>query len=166
MSSDDKTPCCGCGARFAPHDGPTHDYMLSSPACWAAFGALLDAEYSDPKLMPTHRLSVDVYAVQHPGEAADRRAVQSVGLHLARLMRQLEHGGTPEETNRVMTGFVQHKSTLMRLEPPSAFTMMMEQVAPFTGGPRHAEMVRAWAQATWKDWSAHHAAIRRWAEGR
>ncbi|MDZ7628938.1 MAG: DUF5946 family protein [Parvularculaceae bacterium] len=44
-----------------------------------------------------HRLSVDAYAVQHPG-GASRQAIQSVGLHLARLYIQLEHPHTPKES--------------------------------------------------------------------
>ncbi len=53
------------------------------------YGVILQHEYSDPRLLPTHRLSVDTYAIQHPGDGS-RRAIQSVGLHLARLMIQLE----------------------------------------------------------------------------
>jgi hypothetical protein len=142
-----------------------HAYMTSSPACWAAFGRVLEAEYSLPHLMPVHRLSVDAYAVQHPGDPADRRAVQSVGLHLARLWRQLERPTPPAETNAVMQDFAARKATLVYLPPPHRFSMTIADVAPHAGSSAHGEKALAWARAAWADWSAHHAYIRAWAQG-
>src|ERR1700688_1721358 len=59
--------CIGCQAEFARIDGPTHEYVLSSPGCWAAYGEVLAREYRDYRLARLHRLTVDTYAVQHPG---------------------------------------------------------------------------------------------------
>ncbi|MGI3169687.1 DUF5946 family protein [Pseudooceanicola sp. C21-150M6] len=159
------TRCPGCGASLPGRDGPVHEYMISSPACWALFGEVLAAEYADPALRDTHRLSVDTYAVQHPGAPSDRRAVQSVGLHLARLYRRLGSDMTPEETNAVMTGFVGRKESLIQLNPPTAFTMTVADIAPLIGGPGHSAAVRAWAERTWDDWAQHHDYIRDWADG-
>jgi hypothetical protein len=150
---------------FPDQDGPTHAYMTASPGCWAAFGAVLAAEYAEPRLMGVHRLSVDAYAVQHPGDAADRRAVQSVGLHLARLYRQLEDPLPPAETNAVMVGFTARKHLIPQLAPPASFAVTVADVAPFAGGPQHTENVLAWARATWEAYGAHHAFIRAFAEG-
>ena len=96
--------CPGCGSRLPAIEGPVHAYMTSSPACWAAFNAVMAREYSDPGLMAVHRLSVDAWAVQHPGDGS-RRAIQSVGLHLARLMVQIEQGLEGEPANTAMLGF-------------------------------------------------------------
>jgi len=41
--------------------------------------------------MAFHQLIVDAYAVQHPG-GGDRRAVQSVGIHLMTLAMFIEDG--------------------------------------------------------------------------
>jgi len=139
--------------------------MHSSPACFAAFNTLLTAEYSgydDHALRNVHRLTVDTWAVQHPGSPTDRRAVQSVGLHLARLWLQLEHPRPPAHTNAVMLDFSRHKATLPPLTPPTAFRITVADVAPDAGSPQHAAKVRAWAEATWHDWAAHHAFIRQW----
>jgi hypothetical protein len=157
------TPCPGCGANLPPTEGPVHAYMTSSPACWAAFGRVLEAEYSMPELMPIHRLSVDAYAVQHPGDPTDRRAVQSVGLHLARLRRQLEHPTPPAETNEIMQGFAARKATLIYLPPPKTFSITVADVAPYAGTAQHGEKTLAWARAAWRDWSAHHDYVRQWA---
>ncbi len=154
-------PCIGCGGLFAAFEGPVHDYMESSPACWRAFGDLLAAEYAAPDLLPVHRLSVDAYAVQHPG-GASRQAIQSVGLHLARLLVQLEAPRPPKETNEVMRQFADRKASLTRLTPPGKFSMTIADVAPFIGGPLHAQKVSDWARAAWNDWRAAHAYIRGW----
>lgn len=161
----DHTHCPGCGAAFPERDGPTHAYMTSSPACWAAFGRLLAQEYLQPRLEGAHRLSVDAYAVQHPGDPADRRAVQSVGLHLARLMVQLETPRPPRQTNSVMLAFANRKHTLIPLHPPSSFSMTIADVTPFAGKSEHAHKVQEWARSAWNDWAAHHDWIRRWARG-
>jgi hypothetical protein len=73
--------CPGCGLELPEHDGPTHAYIGASPACWALYGEL--------RYPPSHRLTVDVYAVQHPG-GDERRAIQSVALHLMALCLVLE----------------------------------------------------------------------------
>ena len=158
-----QTACPGCGALLPVEDGPVHAYMTSSPACWARYNVILAAEYSDADLMRVHRLSVDTFAIQHPGANTERREIQSVGLHLARLMFQLEGDLTPEATTNLMLRMGERKSTLTALQPPARFSITTADVAPFAGGPKHAETVREWARATFDDWSDHHAFIRRWA---
>ncbi|HHH89608.1 MAG TPA: hypothetical protein ENK45_03475 [Aliiroseovarius sp.] len=157
--------CAGCGGHYPAEDGPQHAYMLGAAGCWRLFGQLLAAEYSDAALIQVHRLSVDTYALQHPGDANDRRAVQSVGLHLARVMLQLEAPRPPRETNEVMLGFSARKESLVWLEPPARFSMTLADLAPEIGGSGHAAAVREWASETWQDWSAHHAYIRDWVAG-
>jgi hypothetical protein len=60
-------PCIGCHALFPDVDGPVHRYMESSPGCWASYGEVLVREYTEPSYFGVHRLTVDAYAVQHPG---------------------------------------------------------------------------------------------------
>jgi hypothetical protein len=110
-------PCCG--SRLPAVEGPIHAYMTSSPACWAAFGEVTAREYQTPELMSVHRLSVDAWAVQHPGDGS-RRAIQSVGLHLARLRVQLEEGLEGEAANTAMLRFAARKATLPELPPRRA----------------------------------------------
>lgn len=105
MNKDKLERFPGCSGIFEPFEGPTHRYMISSPACWEWFGRVLAREYSHPTLLPTHRLSVDAYAAQHPGSDS-RRAIQSVGLQLARLGIQLEHPLPPRENNEVCSVWV------------------------------------------------------------
>lgn len=136
--------------------------MEGSAACFELFNQLLAYEYSDPTLQQTHRLTVDTYAVQHPGTEKTRQQIQSVGLHLARLGLQLDAPRSPVETNQVMLGLGEFKHTLGYLPPPEQFNMTVADVAPFAGSKRHSEMVKEWASATWNDWSDHHSYIRNW----
>ncbi len=156
--------CVGCGSMLEPITGPTHRYMLSSPACFALYSEVLAHEYSDPALMQIHRLTVDAFAVQHPGDGSTRQAIQSVGLHLARLGMQLEQLRRPEEANDIMLVLGKHKSELVSLKPPKRYTMTVSDVAKFAGKPEHARLVKEWAQSAWDDWSDHHAYIIQWAE--
>lgn len=142
-------------------EGSRHAYMISSPACWAKFGEVLACEYSDPALLATHRLTVDTYAVQHSGDGT-RQAVQSVGLHLARLMIQLEAPLPPKETNDVMLRLGPRKASLERLDPPKTFAMTIMDVWSVRGTAGHPQAVRAWAESTWREWDRHHAYIRAW----
>jgi len=52
---------------------------------------VLAREYSEPAYFGVHQLTVDTYAVQHPG-VAERRSIQSVALHLITLSLMVERG--------------------------------------------------------------------------
>ncbi|HED04410.1 MAG TPA: hypothetical protein ENI60_06555, partial [Candidatus Fraserbacteria bacterium] len=108
--------CVGCGGQFPEIDGPVHRYMESSPGCWAAFGEVLAREYSDPIYFGVHRLTVDAYAVQHPGSPS-RQSIRSVGVHLIRLCLFLEHGLSAENANDAMLKAAKLKHTFVWLEP-------------------------------------------------
>jgi Family of unknown function (DUF5946) len=79
-----ETVCPGCRLLLPGVDMPAHLYMTCSSACWARYGDLLAVQYASPQRMAFHQLVVDSYAVQHPG-GDDRRAIQSVGIHLMTL---------------------------------------------------------------------------------
>lgn len=156
-------PCPGCGARFPESDGPIHEYMESSPSCWQAFGQVLAREYADPTLFAVHRLSVDSYAVQHPG-GTSRQAIQSVGMHLARLCLFLERGLTPEEANAAMLRVGKTKISMHFLvRPQNLGSITVAEVFAARETDQHVRLVRQWARAAWDAWSEHHKTIRRWA---
>lgn len=161
LAPGEPKPCPGCGGLFGEIDGPTHAYMTSSPGCWAAYGEVLAREYSEPRLMAVHRLSVDAYAVQHPGDGS-RRAVQSVGLHLARLMVQLDEGMRRIDAGGFMVSLAERKHELPLLRPPPPASVTVADVAGVDGTDAHIAAVRRWARAAFDQWSPHHAFIRAW----
>lgn len=155
--------CPGCAARFPalPADG-AHAYLGASPACWAAFGEVLAREFGDPAYGWIHRHTVDVYAVQHPGQD-DRRQRQSVALHLVGLCHWLEHGMDMRAMNPLTQRLASDDRAWPWLEPPAAYPMTVLDVLEAKSGDEHGRLVRRWAEATWDAWSAHHGQVRAWA---
>lgn len=165
MTGSGIATCPGCGSRLPAIEGPVHAYMTASPACWAAFGLVLAREYETPALIPIHRLTVDAWAVQHPGDGS-RRAIQSVGLHLARLMEAIEGEPDGKAASDAMLGFADRKDTLPVLPPRTAYRVTVADVVDATAADAHRDAVLRWARATWDDWRDQHGVIRAWARGR
>ncbi|WP_408611918.1 DUF5946 family protein [Chitiniphilus purpureus] len=162
MSPESKCP--GCGAAFSDIAGPIHRYMHSSPACWAAFGEVLTREYSDPDYAAVHRLSVDAYAVQHPGDTS-RQAIQSVGLHLVRLCFFLERGLPATEANAAMLKAGRLKANYIWLSRPAGLgDITVKDVVAAQGLTQHTDAVHAWARSAWHAWAEHHSLVRQWAD--
>ncbi len=154
--------CFSCGGAFPDIEGPTHRYMRSSPGCWSAYGEILARQYSDATYFDVHRLSVDTYAVQHPG-SIDRQSIQSVGVHLIRLCLFLEHELTAKNANAAMLEAGKRKHAFTWLEPPASLgSVTAADIAMAKSTTEHKAIVREWAQNSWQAWSAHHEIIRSW----
>ncbi|VAW14634.1 hypothetical protein MNBD_ALPHA11-964 [hydrothermal vent metagenome] len=156
--------CFACGGTFTDIDGPVHAYMASSPGCWAAFGEVLAREYSDAAYFEVHRLSVDAYAVQHPGTPS-KQTIGSIGVHLIRLCLFHEYGLTPERANDAMVKASKNKENFIWLEPPlSLGEISVADVVEASGVEQHKRLVRSWAKKAWEAWSVHHEQVRQWIE--
>jgi hypothetical protein len=155
--------CLGCGALVPDIDGPAHEYMLSAPGCWSLFNqvAVLQFEIGSFDL---RRMAVDAYAVQHPG-TTDRRAIQSVAVHLISLYFVLERGLTPTEATDKMRVALTDKSRFVWLASPQSMgEITVVDVVNVTDPIEHEVMVKRWARSAWEAWSAHHDQIRKWAK--
>ncbi len=158
----DTCKCFSCGGVYSDIDGPVHRYMSSSPGCWSVYGEVLAREYSDPTYFGVHRLTVDAYAVQHPG-STDRPSIQSVGVHLIRLCLFLEHGLTAENANDAMLEASKNKHSFVFLEPPQNFgSVTAADVYRAQSANEHKAIVEEWARTAWDAWSIHHDIIREW----
>ena len=154
--------CCGCGDTFPETAGPTHPYMASSPGCWAAYGVVLAREYQDRAYAPFHRLTVDVYAVQHPGVAGPQ-ARNSVGIHLSRLFLIIERGWSIEKANDAMLMITAKKKDYPWLEPPAQRgSITVKHLLAASTPEEHLARVDEWAGDVWKSWSEHHDTVRGW----
>jgi hypothetical protein len=152
-----------CKGMFPAESGPTHEYMESTPGCWASFGRVMAREYQDQRFFAVHRLTVDSYAVQHPG-VPSRQSIQSVGVHLVRLCLFLEHALTPGRASDAMRVAAGNKSRYHWLEPPPSLgELTIANVEAATGVDEHLSMVSAWARQMWQVWSPHHSTVRAWA---
>jgi len=103
---------------FVPDvEGAVHPYMLSVPGCWQLYGEILAKEYAEVGYRPIHRITVDAYAVQHPGKPV-RQAIQSVAVHLISLYYVLERGYDFQRAAQAMRRALQNKQVFVWLEPP------------------------------------------------
>ena len=164
VSMSPMTSCVGCGVRLPILDGVTHPYMDSSPACWAKFGEVLAREYSDPQYFAVHRLTVDAYAVQHPGRPSSQ-TVSSVALHLISLSLIFEEGAAPAQATAAMQAAARTRGRYTWLEPPPSLgTLTIADVVACQTAADHARVVREWALTVWKTWATHHVTVRSWVQ--
>ena len=155
--------CPGCRLELPAVDGPTHPYIGSSASCWKLYGEVLAREFENPSLFAVHQVTVDAYAVQHPG-LPERRAIQSVAVHLMTLALWLERDADPR------AGSSLHKRMVSRpeyvwLEPPQPNgTLTIADVHRAVTPEQHRDAVWMWARDVWQAWEAHHSTVYAWIE--
>ncbi len=163
MNEPDRVePCVGCRALVPEVDGagPTHEYMLASPGCWALFGEASARQYSDPRYSARGLQMIDAYAVQHPG-VPERRSSQSVWIHLVSLCLRLEHGLSDDVTIRYIQRLASEKRDYPWLEPPSSLgAVTVVDVHSAATPEEHTAAVRRWCQSAWDAWAIHEAEVR------
>jgi hypothetical protein len=153
----------GCGGSFPAIEGPTHRYMESSPGCWAAYCEVLAREYSNPVYGRLHRLTVDAYAVQHPGQP-NPQAIQSVAIHLVSLCLVLERGRPAEEARQALSIAAGRKGRYFRLSRPVVMgPITVADVRAAQSPEAHLACVRRWAESAWQAWTPHQGTVRMWA---
>lgn len=164
MHNADGYECCpGCGAAFAPVDGVTHAYLGGSPACWAAFNNVMAREFQDADYFAIHRFTVDTYTTQHPGDQSDRRAAQSVNIHLAALCALIEQDREIAFVPRLLKTLANnYKDSFKPLPPPAPdlYALTVKDVAKAENAQQHCKIVRDWAEAVWRAWKPHHDVAR------
>ncbi|MEM6640583.1 MAG: DUF5946 family protein [Pseudomonadota bacterium] len=159
-SSSETEICFSCGActPIAPGSA-THRYMRSSPGCWAAYGELLAREYGDPAFMRFHPLTVDAYALQHPG-GDDPQSISSVHVHLASLVAYFDRGAPLHSLSDIRKDVVKRKASFERLvPPPSLGNVVVSDVLPAVDAAEHGVLVERWARSVYRAWSAHHKEV-------
>ncbi|MFK8052002.1 MAG: DUF5946 family protein [Woeseiaceae bacterium] len=146
-----KSRCMGCGGLFDDEKGPVHDYMLSSPGCWAQYGLILAREYQNPELFASaHRLTVDAYALQHPGKNNERRAYQSVRIHYTSLHLIFAHDLRHAEATEALKQLAQGSFSPLTSRP-SDFEVTVSDVLK-SDLENHAAAVARWARCAYDRW--------------
>lgn len=152
-------PCPGCGDVLPDIDGARHPYVGASSACWTRFAEVASTL---PPVTPLRRLVTDAYMVQHPG-VPERRAIQSVGVHLVALCLVLEHGLPPERLSATVQRMLARPPAWHWLEPPmpnGPLTIGDLEAAAAAGDP--APAVDAYVRGVWLAWSRHHPIVEGW----
>ncbi len=154
--------CFSCKGIYPDIDGPTHRYMESSPGCWQMYSEILSREYSDQSYWKSHRLTVDSYAVQHPGTESNQ-SIQSVAVHLMSLYFIIEEGKSHEAARKLMG-----KATKLKfqwLEPPKCLGEISAKNVWLTeNANQHNKTVELWANSAWNAWKKYHTIIREWSK--
>ncbi len=158
MGTTTASRCPGCGLELPRSTYPYEGYYLASRECWSVYNEVLAREYQDAVLFGrVHQLSVDAYAVQHAGGPHPDKSVciHLVGLHLV-----LERGLAPTDVPARLQRLASRTPSWPHFEPPAVRGALTVFDVALAQGPReHAQEARAWAEATWRAWAPHHAAI-------
>jgi hypothetical protein len=156
--------CPGCGLTMPDVDGPTHPYVGSSSACWALYGEVLAREYGELGYPECHRLTVDAYAVQHPGRR-ERTSIQSVGLHLCGLYLVLERNLDGPRATALKNSVLASNPRFVWLRPPVPNgEVTVRDVFESKAPQAHCGVVETWARSVWDAWKLHHETVRQWVE--
>jgi hypothetical protein len=154
--------CPGCGLTSDSGAAPRLQAMAASAACRARYDELLARERGDLQRMRVHALTVDTWAVQHPGPASDE-AARIVGVHLVSLYTQLVLQLPYREAKRVRA---EASETIdFRWLPPPEQRGELTVLHPLAADrPQdHVRRVREWAHSAWHAWYPHHDQVMSWA---
>ena len=159
VKSNSKTiRCYGCGALVKNIEGLPHKYIGAAQGCWDLYEQVLEKEYGEynyPEL--THRLTVDTYAIQHPGQPI-RQAIQSVNIHLISLFLILKKGLSGKLATKKMTEILSKDRQFEWLEPPIPNgRITVKAILAATDQEKHEKKVREWAEDVWSCWYSKHS---------
>jgi len=168
--------CPFCGLRTEKNDGPTHKYLVSSPGCWNVYGEVLAREYQDYRFFKYHDVTVDAYALQHPGEKS-KQTINSANIHLASLYAFFSLGHDASALSRIKQLIAGKKlgdklgkkhvkkhvkklgnmPPLKWLDPPEDLTgiTVASLLSVNNPGEYHAKLIE-WAYFVFRKWEAHH----------
>jgi hypothetical protein len=125
------------------------------------FGELQADEMQRFRYPPAHRLVVDAYMAQHPGDGTDRRDRQSVFVHLVGLYAVLEQGIPAERVSDVFRRVLRNVNDfpiLRRSSGPGPVTV--NHLVGARNLADYQQRAEQWAGAVWQSWSAHHDIVR------
>jgi hypothetical protein len=153
--------CYGCGALVRDLPGLPHPYIGAVAGCWEVYGEILAREYGDYGYpVRPHRLTVDTYAVQHPGTPG-RQSIQSVNGHLVSLYLVLERGMEGAQATAALARVLRHADQFTWLAPPTPNgRLTVLDVVRAADAAEHAALVEQWAREVWAAWAPHHPTIR------
>ena len=145
--------CLWCKGEFPLIKGPTHKYMESIPGCWHTFGQVIAKEYENYSVLSTiHGLTVDAYAVQHPGQPS-KQSTQSVYAHLLRMYYIFEKGFNGQLARGKLIQFVESEPHLTWFDPPDVATgLTIADVFKTESSEEHKKCVKDWAKSLWEVW--------------
>jgi hypothetical protein len=166
--------CYGCSALVEDIEGTPHKYIGASQGCWNLYTEILAKEYGEynyPEL--THRLTVDTYAIQHPGclpeqssKGATRagqpgwQSIQSVNVHLISLYAVLVLKMRGSDATKLIGKILRGNPVFEWLDPPVPNgTITVVDVLKATNQNEHEVIVEKWAEDVFGCWFSKHGEV-------
>ena len=153
MQVIDTIKCYGCGAMVENIAGQPHKYIGATQGCWNLYGEVLAKEYGEYEYFEhTHRLTVDTYAIQHPGQPG-KQSTQSVHIHLISLYSVLIKNRSGGEATKKIGEILEKNPQFEWLEPPvpnGKITVI--DVLTAKNKEEHEKVVREWAEDVFGCW--------------
>jgi hypothetical protein len=122
--------------------------------CRKMFEEVIAREFGDYRYGRIHRLTVDVYSLQHP--EAYMRSGKSFAAHLTGVCAALEYEDAPDINQTVQRWLSANPSINKPARLPQdrgALTIMYVHGA--ADAEEHTRRVREWAQSAWDAWGEH-----------
>ena len=152
--------CVGCHGRVPVVDGPVHRYMTAAPGCWRAYTELLVGSLPPS---PASGLTVDAYAVTHPGTPGPQ-STPSVWTHLLTLCFVLERRWPVDQAIRLRRLGADSFAAWPWLSPPEHMgevtAIDVANAIAARDGSLADTLTRRWVDGAWAAWRAHHPAVR------
>ena len=159
MTITQEITCPGCGLKMPPRKTTTsRGYYNTSDDCWDLYTEVLGTEYSDAVLFgQVHQLTVDTYAVQHAGGPHPDK---SFDIHLCGLYLAFEKGIRSPYIPPLLQRLATEIKVWPHYEPPTQrVALTVFDVAFCDSTEAHVKVVREWAEAVWRSWTAYHAEL-------
>jgi hypothetical protein len=142
--------CEDCGAVVAE----------GRAGCLKIFEEIIAREFSDYRFGKIHRLTVDVYSLQHPDKYM--RSGKSFAAHLTGMCTALEHENAPVLNQMVQKWLSTNPNITKPVQlPEQRGSLNIAYIYSASDAGEHIKRVREWAQVVWGAWSEHHDLARR-----
>lgn len=125
------------------------------------FTEVIGAEFDNAALFgQVHQLTVDAYAVQHPG---GHHPDKSVAVHLTGLHLVIERRIPPTSVPPLLQRLATHVREWPHFEPPAISWLLT--IFDVAIADDHVAAVREWSGEVWRGWAAQHDAIAQFVAG-
>ena len=158
--SEETIKCYGCGALVENIEGQPHKYIGAVQGCWNLFGEVLAKEYGEYKYPEnTHRLTVDTYAIQHPGQPS-KKSIQSVNIHLISLYAVLIKKLNGKQATKMIGEILKKELHFEWLEPPAPNgEITVIDILKAANKEEHERAVKGWAENVFSCWYSKYKQI-------
>ena len=146
--------CTECGAEITDDDS----------SCQQLFEEVIAREFSDYTYAAAHRLTVDVYALQHP--AKYMKSAKSFAAHLTGIYAALELDNKAL-TDQKIQQWLNKPVKFLRPEPPppgKRGQLNITHIHAVKSGKEHRDRVREWAESTWSAWQNYQHLAKSWVD--